>query len=154
MILNELAKKHDKWLSMAKVISKDNAEDIVQEMYIKALGVNKEVDDWYIFRIMKNIFIDEKRKQKEFCQPEFNCTVFEDIDIEYFLKKEQNVKTIETALKKLKPYEKKIILLSYEEGLREFSRNSEISMSTIQKIRTKFKNIIWQEEKKQEGLAI
>lgn len=159
-MLEKLAENHKKWIAIAYKMCKckEKANDIVQDMYIKMHEINKEVDDGYIYFVIRSIFIEEKRKQKEFCYEsekieyiansiEFNTikqsTLFEE------LKKE----SYDIAYKKLEKHEKVIIHFSSTMGLREFARNSEISISLIQKTKRKLKFLIWEETKKYEELA-
>ena len=70
-----IAKKHKEWINI--VISfgcgKEIAEDIVQEMYIKIqlklekgldIMYGKEINYYYIFKTLKSLLIDLKRKGK------------------------------------------------------------------------------------------
>ena len=48
----------------------ENADDIVQEMYLKVHALNpKEVNDYYIYRTIKSIFIDDYKKKKILTAP-------------------------------------------------------------------------------------
>ena len=75
-----IAKKHQIWVEIVMTFgtSKQIAEDIVQEMYIKILiQLEKgkldltfnddltEINYFYIFKTLKTLFIDLKRKQKK-----------------------------------------------------------------------------------------
>lgn len=78
-ILEILSKNHNIWISY--VISfgckKDDAEDFVQEMYIKIYNLTqrkkdvdlmfneKEINNIFIFVTLKNMYIDSIRKQKK-----------------------------------------------------------------------------------------
>ena len=64
-ILMEIYKGHEKWVRMAKKFDAKNADDIVQEMYLKVHALNpKEVNDYFIYKIIKSLFIDNYRKRK------------------------------------------------------------------------------------------
>ena len=64
-ILHEICNRHSKWLRMAKKFDYDNAEDLVQEMYLKIHNLNPtEVNEVYIYRTIKSIFLDDYRKKK------------------------------------------------------------------------------------------
>lgn len=158
-MLDKLAENHKKWIAIAYNMCKckDKANDIVQDMYIKMYELNKSVDDGYIYFVIRSIFMEEKRKQKEF------PTEIENID--YYLSfnnKENNYNAFEdlkkecydNAYKKLEHHEKVIIHFSSTMGLREFARNSEISISLIQKTKRKLKILIWEETKKYEELEM
>ena len=69
-ILQEICKGHSKWVRMAQKFDHDNAEDLVQEMYIKLYNLNPtEVNEVYIYRTIKSIFIDDYKKKKILTAP-------------------------------------------------------------------------------------
>ena len=50
---------------MAQKFDYDNAEDLVQEMYLKIHNLNPtEVNEVYIYRTIKSIFVDDYKKKK------------------------------------------------------------------------------------------
>ena len=70
-----VAKKHDTWVDIVSTFgcTRTVAEDITQEMYIKIqLQVEKgldityqdDINYYYIFKTLKTLFLDLKRKQK------------------------------------------------------------------------------------------
>ena len=64
-ILQEICNRHSKWVRMAQKFDYDNAEDLVQEMYLKIHNLNPtEVNEFYIYRTIKSIFIDDYKKKK------------------------------------------------------------------------------------------
>ncbi len=64
-VLQEICNRHSKWIRMAKKFDYDNAEDLVQEMYLKIHNLNPtEVNEFYIYRTIKSIFLDDYRKKK------------------------------------------------------------------------------------------
>ena len=64
-ILLEICNRHSKWVRMAQKFDYDNAEDLVQEMYLKIHNLNPtEVNEVYIYRTIKSIFLDDYRKKK------------------------------------------------------------------------------------------
>ena len=64
-ILLEICNRHSKWVRMAQKFDYDNAEDLVQEMYLKIYNLNpSEVNEFYIYRTIKSIFLDDYRKKK------------------------------------------------------------------------------------------
>ena len=69
-ILHEICNRHSKWVRMAQKFDYDNAEDLVQEMYIKIHNLNPtEVNEFYIYRTIKSIFIDDYKKKKILTAP-------------------------------------------------------------------------------------
>ena len=64
-ILQEICKGHSKWVRMAQKFDYDNADDLVQEMYLKIHNLNPtEVNEVYIYRTIKSIFVDDYKKKK------------------------------------------------------------------------------------------
>ena len=64
-ILQEICKGHSKWVRMAQKFDYDNAEDLVQEMYLKIHNLNPtEANEVYIYRTIKSIFVDDYKKKK------------------------------------------------------------------------------------------
>ena len=64
-VLQEICNRHSKWVRMAQKFDYDNAEDLVQEMYLKIHNLNPtEVNEFYIYRTIKSIFLDDYRKKK------------------------------------------------------------------------------------------
>lgn len=64
-ILLEICNRHSKWVRMAQKFDYDNAEDLVQEMYLKIHNLNPtEVNEVYIYRTIKSIFVDDYKKKK------------------------------------------------------------------------------------------
>mgnify|MGYP003626648488 CR=1 FL=1 len=64
--INELALHDKKWRSIALRITtnKSSADDLVQEMYMKLMELDKEVNDYYVTLTLKSLFIDSIRKNK------------------------------------------------------------------------------------------
>jgi DNA-directed RNA polymerase specialized sigma24 family protein len=157
-MLEKLAENHKKWVQIAYNLCKckDYAQDIVQDMYIKVIELEKEVDDGYIYFIIRSIFIDAKRKQKENVCDSISIDKIRTLN-EYTTENEFNTelkrKCFEDGYKKLLQHERVIIHFSSNMGLREFARESGISISLIQKTKHKLKILVWQETKKYEELA-
>lgn len=156
-MLEKLAENHKKWVQIAYNLCKckDYAQDIVQDMYIKVIELKKEVDDGYIYFIIRSIFIDAKRKQKEYVIQSEDIDKIRTIN-EYATENEFNTelkkKCFDVAYSKLEKHEKVIMHFSSNLGLREFARESGISISLIQKTKHKLKILVWQEVKKYEEL--
>ena len=64
-MLHQLAKKDSKWREIALKICKDKmlADDIVQEMYLKLANNKKQINDFYVIIVIRNLFIDHIKKQ-------------------------------------------------------------------------------------------
>ena len=69
-VLQEICNRHSNWVRMAQKFDYDNAEDLVQEMYLKIYNLNPtEVNEFYIYRTIKSIFIDDYKKKKILTAP-------------------------------------------------------------------------------------
>lgn len=153
-MLDKLAEKHTKWLSIAYKLCKckEASNDIVQDMYIKMYELNKEVDDGYIYFVLRSIFIESKRKQKEFTID--NEQLFINVIQCEAENKELILNLLNQSVDNLEPHEKTIIHFSCNMGLREFCRESGISINLVIKVKRKLKKILWQKAKKYEELEI
>jgi len=73
-MLDRIAKYHDDWIRIAMSLlgNKEDAEDLVQDMYIAISSSNMKVDDrfvcgvnkMYIYMALKNIALDKIKKRK------------------------------------------------------------------------------------------
>ena len=64
--INELAEHDAKWRTIAAKITgnKASADDLVQDMYLKLMEVDKDINDYYVTLTLKSLFIDGIRKSK------------------------------------------------------------------------------------------
>ena len=74
--LEKIAQKHKDWVRIVKSFGceGDKCEDIVQEMYIKVhtlinggldISYDQDINHFYIYRILRSLFIDLCRKEKK-----------------------------------------------------------------------------------------
>lgn len=151
-----IAEKHKNWIEI--VISfgcqKETSEDIVQEMYIKIhkklkngldIMYNDEINYYYIFKTLRSLFYDLKRKEK-------NITIINiedvnidmsDVDIDYV----KAYKKITNELDKMFWYDKKVFeIINGGESIAEFSRKSYIQYyslyNTYNKVKDKLKKLL------------
>ena len=151
-----IAEKHKNWIEI--VISfgcqKETSEDIVQEMYIKMhkklkngldIMYNDEINYYYIFKTLRSLFYDLKRKEK-------NITIINiedvnidmsDVDIDYV----KAYKKITNELDKMFWYDKKVFeIINGGESIAEFSRKSYIQYyslyNTYNKVKDKLKKLL------------
>lgn len=100
MILNELAKKHDYFLKMAKSISKSDAEDLLQNTYLKLYEMGKNADDindGYVYFTMKSIFYNSIKKKDLFIDElELNLKEIDNHDGQ-----EENIQLLEDTLEEM-----------------------------------------------------
>ena len=83
-MLKELAKYQNELLSMAKKIDSKDFNDLLQDTYIKLHDIGKqfhEIDFGYIYIVMRSIYINKIRNQKEIPIDDF--TKLEQAEDEY-----------------------------------------------------------------------
>lgn len=120
-MLKELCKKDSKWRSIAFGLCKDKslADDIVQDMYIKASRYDKPLNDGYIRRIIYSLFIDHCRK-KPITTPLQNLHFIEDC-VSTFEPDDQEFELLE-RYDSLNWKQKELIQISYDKSLREIEK--------------------------------
>ena len=151
-----LAKKHKTWIEIVCSFgcNKTIAEDIVQEMYIKVLlklenGLDimyeQEINYYYIFKVLKTLYIDLKRKGKNITIVNIEDTNLSqyDYDVDY----DEAYGKIKDELKNMFWYDRKVFEIVNEgESIAEFSRKSYIEYfslyNTYRKVKEKLKKLI------------
>jgi len=143
-MIEKLAVNHKQWINYALKVcgNLDDANDLVQDMYLKMHTIDKEVNSSYIYCVIKNIYLDQYRKNKVrektiFIQEELE-EQNEDIDLTI---------AYDEALNELKTYKQLIVNFSTKDGVNSFARDSGISRATVIRIRNEFKAILWQKVK-------
>ncbi len=143
-MIKKLAVNHKQWINYALKVcgNLDDANDLVQDMYLKMHTIDKEVNSSYIYCVIKNIYLDQYRKNKVrektiFIQEEFE-EQNEDIDLTI---------AYDEALNELKTYKQLIVNFSTKDGVNNFAKESGISRATVIRIRNEFKAILWQKVK-------
>jgi DNA-directed RNA polymerase specialized sigma24 family protein len=152
-----VAKKHKEWIKI--VISfgcdKEIAEDIVQEMYIKIqlkldkgldIMYGKEINYYYIFKTLKSLFYDLKRKGKNITivNIEDNINEFNtQMDINY----DSEYEKITDSLSEMYWYNRKVFeIINGGEKIAELSRKSGIPYyslyNTYNKVKSKLKKLL------------
>ncbi len=134
MIIHELAKKDAQWRKMAFQIckSKDLADELVQNMYIKLSERTIPVTDGYIFVTLRSLFYDSL-KNNDILIDDFSK--FEVEDEEYC----EGIDYSELS-KDLTWYERTMFEQSTLLGQRELSRQTGIHIQTIHRINKMVKN--------------
>tara|TARA_R110001592_G_C13102792_1_gene744334 strand:+ start:817 stop:1305 length:489 start_codon:yes stop_codon:yes gene_type:complete len=157
-ILKQIANQHKKWINIVKSFgcNKETAEDIVQEMYIKiqkkleeGLDIKYGDDDFnysYIFRMLRNLFLDLKRKENKVfivdidnIKDEF--TEDDNTDYHKILGKVQN------EMDQLFWYDKKVYqIIDDGSSIADLSRKTKIPYyslyNTFKKVKEKLKKIL------------
>jgi DNA-directed RNA polymerase specialized sigma24 family protein len=142
MILEELAKKDAQWRKMAFQICKDKdlADELVQEMYLKLYQNTNLIKDGYIYTVLRNLFYDYAKQQKDLIVDFSNIEILDDGDyiepIDY-----------KALIKGLTWYERTMFELSTLVGQRELSRQTGIHIQTIHRINKMVKSKIYGKKK-------
>ena len=145
-MLEELCKRDKDWRRMAFHIckSKDVADDIVQDMYIKFSNYNKVLNEYYIFFALKSIFLDYLRKEKSKVELNENLCNFDEYDYETDQIKELALEKV----KQLPYFEKELLTVTQEISQRQLARETDISFIVINKTIKKTKKQLWEELKR------
>mgnify|MGYP001238037614 CR=1 FL=1 len=121
-------------LAMSKTFNKFDAEDLVQQTYLKALEkqnqfTGENIDPWVI-TILKNLFIDSVRKKKEDLLGE-NIPELSSVDesTSVLLERDKN-----KCLKSLSELEREIIALKQTNTYEEISKDVEIKSGTLRQM--------------------
>jgi DNA-directed RNA polymerase specialized sigma24 family protein len=140
-MLEELAKKDAQWRKMAFQICKDKdlADELVQEMYLKLYENTNLIKDGYIYTVLRNLFYDYAKQQKDI------IVDFSNIEIE----DTEYVEPIDykALIKGLTWYERTMFELSTLVGQRELSRQTGIHIQTIHRINKMVKSKIYGKKK-------
>jgi RNA polymerase sigma factor (sigma-70 family) len=128
-MLEELAKKDTYWRKIAFNICKDRylADDLVNEMYLKLHDCKKQINDFFVIIVIRNIFLDLKRKKGtlhlyDFYNLESDVNEFEVDDID---------KIILDAYNELTFSERELILLANEMSLRDIEKEFNINYGFV-----------------------
>ena len=144
-MIEELSKKDALWRKIAINICKDKqlADDLVQEMYLKLYDCKKQINDFYVVIVLRNLFLDtikQKNKRKQ-------------VDIDSFYDLEANTSTFEMDDEETKIVNEMYWLakgyfeLSYDMSLREMAK--ELNTNYMYIYRTMINaNKQWQEKRK------
>jgi DNA-directed RNA polymerase specialized sigma24 family protein len=140
-MLEKVFKDHKKWINTTIKMgcTREQAEDIVGEMYVnvgtmlnKGLDITygDEVNYFYIYRALRNAFINFKKKQVK----EYSIS----IDLTDGLKQPEYIdfesvnEEVEKELDKFHWYDKKVYnLIQYEYSIRELSEKTNITYHSL-----------------------
>lgn len=146
-------KKHDKWIEIVETfggLKQTEVEDLVQTMYMLLIqnsqkGVDymyneTEVNYWYVYRILRGLYVDLIRKKAK-----VKLIEFEDIEIseEDHNNYQMVYEKIQSVLKDMYWYDRKVYEI-IEEGtnISELSRKSNISYYSLYNTYKKVKKIL------------
>ena len=153
--INKLFQKHKTWVDivMSFGCNKVTSEDLVQEMYIriqlkleKGLDISyvgDEINYYYIFKTLRSLFIDLKRKSKNIQFQEIKDSDLISYDA-YF---DPIWEEVNKALDKIYWYDKKVFdLINSGQKIADLSRKTGIPYyslyNTYSKVKQKLKELI------------
>jgi RNA polymerase sigma-70 factor (ECF subfamily) len=124
-----------------KIISIEDAEDIVQDVFIKIWNERENINEQksfngYVFTIAKNCMIDYYRKYSREKAPLLDAyitKITKENPEDIFVDKEKQL-NLQEAINKLLPQQKKIHQLHYEQKkpLNDIAKEMNISLSAVQ----------------------
>ena len=153
--LKLIAEKHNDWVNICRSFgcSKELAEDITQEMYIKlhyylqknenSIMYGKEINYYFVFKALNSIFIDVKRKGKNISFVPIENLELDHNDINY----QDNYLKVQEVLSNMYWYDRKVYeIIDEGESIAELSRKSLINYyslyNTYNKVKKKLKDIL------------
>ena len=145
--------KHDRWIEIVSTfgsLKQTEVEDIVQEMYLLLIknqqkGIDfsyeEDVNYYYIFRILKGLWVDLMRKKCKVKLVELEGIDISQDDNENY---EEAYNKIQKVLKEMRWYDAKVFdIINSGESISELSRKSDISYyslyNTYNKVKQKLK---------------
>jgi len=159
-----IAKKHQTWVDIVSTFgcTQQLAEDIVQEMYIKIqltlekgkldIMYNDEINYYYIFKTLKTLFLDLKRKSKNIqiysIDDPLKLDIIKDYDTQHSdVNFEQAYEIVKNELSGMYWYDRKVFeIINEGESIADFSRKSKIKYYvlhwTYRKVKEKLKKLI------------
>ena len=157
-----IAKKHTTWVDIVCTFgcTRRIAEDITQEMYIKIqMQLEKgldimynedEINYYYIFKTLKTLFLDLKRKSKNITVIDldehlenYGDTYHAQDDIDY----DEAYSAVQKELSEMYWYDRKVFeIINAGESIAEFSRKSNINYYALyfthKKVKEKLKKLL------------
>ena len=151
-----VAAKHKDWLEIVSSFgcNQEQAEDIVQEMYLKIMLLMErkgldimynetEINYYYIFLTLRTLFYDLKRKSKNITMVSMDDIHLTTSDVNY----QEPYDKIQEELSKMFWYDRKVFeIINEGESIAEFSRKSLIHYyslyNTYNKVKNKLKKLL------------
>jgi hypothetical protein len=132
-VLHELAKKDKYWRKVAFNICKDKflADDLVNDMYLALANCNKEINDFYVIVVIKNLFLYHIKQNKMIDLELVKEPITEIFEID------DNEKEI---LDSLKWWEVELIEMNQQYSLREMQQQLNINYAFIYRTIKKIKD--------------
>lgn len=109
--------------------NKNDADEVVQEMYLKVAKIKKEINEFYILLIIKSVFFDQKKKKKRivYMEPGFLQTFFKQEEFEI----DDQQKSAIDKFEKLPFHQKELIIESYDKSLRAIEKEFNINYGFV-----------------------
>ena len=132
-MLQELSKKDSYWRSIAFNICKDKylSDDLVNDMYLKLADCQKEINDFYVIIVIKNLFLDYVKQTKT-------------VDLEYYKEPINDLFEIDDKQKdlidSLEWWEKELIEMTYNSSLRKVANELNINYAFVHRVIKRAKN--------------
>ena len=165
-MLESLAKYHILWCSFVSKRCEDKmyVEDLVQEMYLKAIRTKNnheivkegEVNKSYVFRMLSGLVIDYHRAknrvsktQLQECTEDHYRSYTDSLDLDELNQRHETHLIIREKLREHHTYYERMYLMRTDAenpSIRELARTTEISKGTICHDLKKIRNIIENEE--------
>lgn len=96
-MIKQLALKDSFWRKTALIICKDKmlSDDLVNDMYLKLYDCKKEINDFYVIRTIRNLFLDHIKQKNnvsielfynlaeinnEFCPDDYELSILNDCE--------------------------------------------------------------------------
>lgn len=132
-MLHELTKKDKYWRKVAFNICKDKflADDLVNDMYLALANCNKEINDFYVIVVIKNLFLYHIKQNKMIDLELVKEPITEIFEID------DNEKEI---LDSLKWWEVELIEMNQQYSLREMQQQLNINYAFIYRTIKKIKD--------------
>lgn len=137
-MLDELCKRDTQWRRIALKICKDKllADDLVQESYLKAYNINKQITDFYFIIIIKNTYLDYLKQKKTVSIENFyNFTTPDRFELD-----DQQLKVVQECYWVAKD----LLLMNEDKSIREIAKELNVNYRFIYRVIEKEKKK-WQE---------
>jgi len=149
-LIDKLAEKHKEWVHMAMSfgVTKESANEIVQEMYIRVTKYvddperimynEKELNNYYVYVTMRNLFLSnfhKGRKRNHYSTEDINDELIDvsDVSDDYENSFDVLINKIEDMVDSWYWYDKKLWNIHFKNkmSMRRISRETRISLSSI-----------------------
>lgn len=137
-MLDQLCKRDTQWRRIALKICKDKllADDLVQESYLKAYNINKQITDFYFIIIIKNTYLDYLKQKKTVSIENFyNFTTSDRFELD-----DQQLKVVQECYWVAKD----LLLMNEDKSIREIAKELNVNYRFIYRVIEKEKKK-WQE---------